>query len=223
MSMTARTIGYLRVSTPEQSFEKNKADILHFANDRNLGRVEWVQEIASGGIAWKKRKIQEVILSLQVGDRIITSELSRLGRSTLEVLEILRAVRERRVDLYSVKERLELDGSIQSKILSTMLALFAELERDFISQRTREALKAKKTAGVRLGRPPGPGKSKLDPNRPEIVALIKNGATKRFIALRYGVTPANLHNWLRKNRITEKPVAMTEPTESDRDRHTEPL
>jgi DNA invertase Pin-like site-specific DNA recombinase len=87
-----------------------------------------------------------------------------------------------------------------------MLALFAELERDFISRRTQEALKAKKAAGVKLGRPRGPGKSRLDPNRPEIVALMANGSTKAFIARRYGVTPANLHNWLKKNGINQQPL-----------------
>jgi DNA invertase Pin-like site-specific DNA recombinase len=201
-----KTVGYLRVSTAEQDLEKNKGDILHFANDRDFGRVEWVQEAVSGGVDWKKRKIYGLIQDLESGDRIVTPELSRLGRSTLEVLEILKIAKAKGIDIYSVKERLELDGSIQSKILSTMLALFAELERDFISQRTREALRARKAAGVQLGRPRGPGKSRLDPNRPEIVALIKNGATKTFIAKRYGVTPGNLHNWLRKNGVTQKPL-----------------
>jgi DNA invertase Pin-like site-specific DNA recombinase len=202
----AKTVGYLRVSTAEQDLEKNKGDILHFANDRDFGRVEWVQEAVSGGVDWKKRKIHGLIQNLESGDRIVTPEMSRLGRSTLEVLEILKIAKAKGIDIYSVKERLELDGSIQSKILSTMLALFAELEKDFISQRTREALKARKAAGVRLGRPRGPGKSRLDPNRPEIVGLLKNGATKTFIAKRYGVTPANLHNWLRKNGVTQKPL-----------------
>ena len=202
----AKTVGYLRVSTAEQDLEKNKGEILHFANDRDFGRVEWVQEAVSGGVDWKKRKIYGLIQDLESGDRIVTPELSRLGRSTLEVLEILKIAKAKGIDIYSVKERLELDGSIQSKILSTMLALFAELERDFISQRTREALRARKAAGVQLGRPRGPGKSRLDPNRPEIVALIKNGATKTFIAKRYGVTPGNLHNWLRKNGVTQKPL-----------------
>jgi len=202
-----RTIGYLRVSTQDQDVEKNKAAILGFSNDRDFGRVEWVQETVSGTTSWQKRKIHSLIQELGNRDRIVTPELSRLGRSTLEVLQIISVARQKGIEIFAVKERLELDGSIQSKILSTLLALFAELERDFISARTREALKARKAAGVRLGRPPGPGKSKLDPNRPEIVALIANGSTKKFIAERYGVTPANLHNWLKKNGITQKPMA----------------
>lgn len=200
----AKTIGYLRVSTQDQDLEKNKADILHFANDRNFGQVEWAQETVSGVTNWRGRKIHGVIQNLENGDRIVTPELSRLGRSTLEVLEILKAAKDKKIDIYSVKEKMELDGSIHSKILSTMLALFAELEHDFISQRTREALRARKAAGVRLGRPRGPGKSRLDPNRPEIIALLRNGSTVTFVAKRYKVTPANLHNWLRKNKVTRK-------------------
>ncbi len=77
----------------------------------------------------------------------------------------------------------------------------AEIERDLISQRTREALRVKKAAGMKLGRPKGPGKSKLDKYQPEIEALLANGATQRFIAKRYDTTEANLHNWLKKRGL----------------------
>lgn len=201
-----RTVGYLRVSTPEQDVEKNKADILHFANDRNFGKVEWIEETVSGKMSWKNRKIKSLIDELIENDCIITPELSRLGRSTLEVLEILKTAKDKGISVYSVKEGLELNGTIQSKIMSTMLALFAELEHDFISQRTKEALRARKAMGVVLGRPPGPGKSKLDKYREEIIALLKNGSTKKFVAERYGTSPPNLHNWLKKNAIDAQPI-----------------
>ena len=200
-----RTVGYLRVSTSEQDIKKNKADILYFANDKNFGKVQWIEETVSGATSWKNRKVKGVIDKLKSDDRIITPELSRLGRSTLEVLEILKVAKDKGINVYSVKEGLELNGSIQSKIMSTMLALFAELERDFISKRTKEALKARKAAGVKLGRPKGPGKSKLDQFREEIIALLRNGSTKRYVARKYGTTPPNLHNWLRKNKIDVKP------------------
>ena len=115
--------------------------------------------------------------TLSNNDVLIVPELSRLGRSTLEVLEIRKVLKDKEVNVYSVKEGLELNGNIQSKIMSTMLSLFAELERDFISARTKEALKARKDAGVVLGRPKGPGKSKLDKHKEEIEALLKNGST----------------------------------------------
>ncbi|HEV8159457.1 MAG TPA: hypothetical protein VGP58_10525, partial [Pyrinomonadaceae bacterium] len=75
--------------------------------------------------------------------------------------------------------------------------------RDLISQRTKEALRYKKEQGIKLGRPKGPGKSKLDRFRPEIEALLKNGSTQKFIAARYGTTEANLHNWLKKNNLKQ--------------------
>ena len=97
------TIGYLRVSTPDQSVEKNKSDILSFANDRDFGKVQWIEETVSGVINWRKRRIFSVIEKLGKNDRIVTPELSRLGRSTLEVLEILKSAKDRGIDVYSVK------------------------------------------------------------------------------------------------------------------------
>jgi DNA invertase Pin-like site-specific DNA recombinase len=90
---------------------------------------------------------------------------------------------------------------MQSKVLATMFALFAELERDFISQRTKEALASRKAMGIKLGRPKGPGKSKLDAYREEIVALLKTGVPKTKAARKYGVMTSTLYNWLRKNKI----------------------
>ncbi len=88
---TKKTIGYLRVSTADQDLDKNKADILHLANEKKLGTVEWVKEKASGKITWRKRKIAQVIDSLKEGDTILVSELSRLGRSMLECMEMCAA------------------------------------------------------------------------------------------------------------------------------------
>ena len=140
-------IAYLRVSTEDQDLEKNKAEVLHFANDRDFGKVKFVQEKVSGKKSWKERKIKTVIDELGKSDRIIVPELTRLGRSTLEVLEILKTAKDKDIAVHSVKEGLNMNGSIQAKIMSTMLALFSELERDFISMRTKEALKARKAAG----------------------------------------------------------------------------
>jgi DNA invertase Pin-like site-specific DNA recombinase len=207
--MTAKkrkTIGYLRVSTTDQDLEKFKADILKFANDKDFGKVEFVQEKVSGfRTSWKDRKLFNVISDLGKDDVLITPELSRLGRSTLEVLEILKEAKDKEINIYSVKEQLELNGSMQSKVMSTMLALFAELEHDFISMRTKEGLAAARAKGRQLGRPKGPGKSKLDPYRPEIESLLKTGSTKVYIAQRYDTSLANLLNWIKKNRIDDKP------------------
>lgn len=97
-----------------------------------------------------------------------------------------------------------LDNSIQSKIVAMAFSMASEIERDLISQRTKEALRYKKAQGIKLGRPKGPDKSKLDKHRPEIEALLKNGSTQKFIANRYDTTEANLHNWLKKNDLKRK-------------------
>lgn len=204
-ALIPRTLAYLRVSTIDQDTEKNKVDILKYANNKDFGKVEFIEEKVSGKVSWKERKIKIIIDDLTKDDRIIVAELSRLGRSTLEVLEILKTAKDKKINVYSVKENLEMNGTIQDKIMSTMLALFSELERDFISQRTKEALRARKAAGVKLGRPKGPGKSKLDKYKEEIVALLKNGSTKAYVAKKYNTSRPNLHNWLKKNNIKAAP------------------
>ena len=205
-SSNFKTIGYLRVSTGDQELEKNKSDILRLANHLNLGQVNFVEEIVSGKVSWKKRKIAEVIAKFSKGDTLIVSELSRLGRSMLECMEILSVAVEKGVRVYAVKGNWSLDSSIQSKIVAMAFSMASEIERDLISQRTKEALRYKKEQGIKLGRPPGPGKSKLDQFRPEIEALLKNGSTQKFIAGRYDTTEANLHNWLKKNSLKRKEV-----------------
>jgi len=205
MATEGMTVAYLRVSTSEQSNEKFQADILKFANDKKFGHVEFHEEVVSGKVHWRKRKIGALLDKMGEGDRILVPELSRLGRSTLEVLDILKTARDKGIAVYDAKGNLELNGdSMQSKVVSTMFALFAELERDFISQRTKEALKARKAAGVKLGRPKGPGKSKLDPHRDEIIALLKTGVPKTKVAGKYGVKTSTLYNWLKKNNILVK-------------------
>ena len=193
-----KTVAYLRVSTTDQDLEKNRADILNLANEKDLGRVHWVEETVSGRVSWKRRKIYQAIEELGEGDNLIVSELSRLGRSMLECMEILSVASEKGVHIYAVKGTWQLDGTIQSKIIAMAFSMAAEIERDLISQRTREALAARKRAGMKLGRPQGVGKSKLDRYRVEIEALLANGATQKFIAQRYGTTESNLSNWLKK-------------------------
>lgn len=196
-----QTIGYLRVSTDEQDLSKNKADILTLANDKNLGKVEFIEERVSGKIHWKKRKIGEVLESLKAGDNIVVSELSRLGRSMLDCMEILSLSAQKGINLYAVKGNWQLDNSIQSKIIAMAFSIASEIEHDLISHRTKEALRYKKANGIKLGRPKGIGKSKLDKFRPEIESLLKNGSTQRYIAQRYGTTEVNLHKWIKKRGL----------------------
>ena len=202
-----KTIAYLRVSTADQDLEKNKADILFFANNHDLGQVNFVEEVASGRKPWRERHIANILEQLQAGDVMIVAELSRLGRSMLECMEILALDTQKHIRVYSVKGDWQLDDSIQSKIIALVFSMAAEIERDLISKRTIEALRFKKAQGMTLGRPKGIGKSKLDIFRPEIESLLANGATQKFIARRYHTTEANLHHWLKKHGLKkEKPT-----------------
>ena len=199
--MQNKTIAYLRVSTVEQDLEKNKADILSFANNKDFGKVKFVEEKVSGTKNWKHRKIKEVIDALSKGDRLIVPEFSRLGRSMLEIMEMLSILKDKEVNVYAVKGNWELNGSLKSKIMAMVFSIASEIERDLISKRTKEALRARKVAGVKLGRPRGAEKSKLDEFKEEIVALLRNGSSKKFVAGRYGTSQVNLYNWLNKNNI----------------------
>lgn len=201
MKKSPKTIAYLRVSTFGQDVKKNRADILKLANEKDLGKVDFVEEKNSGKVPWRKRKIAGILERLKDSDNIVVSELSRLGRSMLECMEILSIASQKGINIFAVKGNWHLDHTIQSKIIAMAFSMAAEIERDLISQRTKEALRARKAAGKPLGRPKGPGKSKLDKYRPEIEALLANGSTQKFIAKRYGTTEANLHNWLRKHGL----------------------
>ena len=192
-----KNIAYLRVSTAEQDLEKNKLAILKLAHDKNLGQVTFVEEKISGKVPWRKRKIAAIINDLQKGDNIILSELSRLGRSMLECMEIIAIASKKGIGMYTVKGDWQLNNSIQSKIVAMTFAMAAEIERDLISKRTKEALQARKAQGKSLGRPKGRGKRKLDVYKEEIHALLANGSTKRHIAKKYGVSEGAVYYWLR--------------------------
>ena len=202
----SRNVAYLRVSTQDQDTEKNKNDILKFANDRAFGTVEFISEKISGTKPWKDRKVKQVIDELGDGDRLIVPELSRLGRSMVDIMSCIAAAKEKGILIYDVKNGFELNGRFQGELMAMIFSIAAQIERDLISARTREGLKAARAKGRLLGRPKGPGKSKLDEFKPEIIALLNNGSTKAFIARRYKTSVPNLYNFLRKNKIDSKPI-----------------
>jgi len=197
-----KVIGYIRVSTVDQDTTKNEAAILKFANNKDFGKVEFVSEKISGMKSWKKRKLYDVVQRLNPDDILIVPELSRLGRSLVNVLDILNELSDKQVRVYSVKEDFQLNGDdMQSKVMRTMLGLFAEIERDLISARTKEGLAAARAKGRMLGRPKGIGKSRLDEHRDEIIALLKNGSQRQFVAKRYKVNPATVTHWLKRHGL----------------------
>ena len=166
------TYGYLRVSTIDQNTEKNKFDVLKSANEKKLGNVEFVEEQISGKSNFKNRQLGILLEKMEQGDILIVPELSRIARSITQIFEVIDITKQKEITLYSIKENFSSnDKSITSTVTTTIFALVAQIERDLISLRTKEALQVKKASGIKLGRPKGKGKSKLDQYKDEIMQL----------------------------------------------------
>lgn len=185
--------GYIRVSTTHQDTESQKFSILEYANRRQLGHVELLSESVSGKTSWKKRQLAGLIDKLAKGDILIVSELSRLGRSMLEIFELISIMLRNNVEIHVVKGDIILKDDLQSKVFTFAFSLGAEIERDLISQRTKEALAAKKSAGVRLGRPDGSKSSKLDEKYHEIAEMRRKGVSVTAIAKIFDTPQPTMH------------------------------
>ena len=195
---------YLRKSTDHQNTENQKLVIYKHAEKEGLIIDHWFDVGCSSRKSNKERRIDELLETIETGDTLIVAELSRLGRSVGQMLSLVDQLIKKQVKLISLKENIRLDGKhdIQSKVMVTMFGLFADIERDLISERTREGLARARANGKLLGRPKGPGKSKLDKHREEIIALLKTGSSKTYLAKKYKVTPPTLYNWLKKRNIS---------------------
>jgi DNA invertase Pin-like site-specific DNA recombinase len=179
-----KTIAYLRTSTDKQDLSHQKLEILEFARRQGLHVDEYVEITISSQKTSKQRRIDELVQMLNETDVLIVTELSRLGRSTAEVIAIVNALVERNIRLIMIKQNLDIHRQdMNSKIMITLFSLFAELERDMISQRTKEALAAKKAQGQTLGKPKGTlQKSKFDNEAERIKELLGYGLSVRKIA-----------------------------------------
>lgn len=191
------TKAFIRVSTVLQDTEKNKIDILQFANSKKLGNVEFIEEHCSGRISYKDRKLGKLLESMSKGDILIVPELSRIARSVTQILEVIKITKDKGIILYSLKENFSNEeDSISATVTSTIFALVAQIERELISLRTREALQARKAQGIKLGRPQGKGKSKLDTHKDDIMKMLSYGVPKTVIAKQYNTSVGNLYNFL---------------------------
>ena len=196
------TYAFIRVSTLEQDTEKNKIDILQFANRLKLGNVDFTEEQCSGKINYKERKLGALLESMQAGDVLIVPELSRIARSITQILEVIKVTKDKGITLYSLKENFcNNEDSISATVTSTIFALVAQIERELISMRTKEALHARKIAGVKLGRPKGKGKSKLDEHREDILKLLSLKVPKTMIARQFNTSVGNLNNFLNRIKV----------------------
>ena len=149
------TYGYIRVSSDKQTVENQRFEIGRFCAAQEIEIDGWIEETISGTRDYDKRKLGELLRNVRAGDLIICSELSRLGRSLYMVMEILSLCMERDCRVWTVKDNFRLGDDIQSKVLAFAFGLSAEIERNLISQRTKEALDRKRAEGVHLGRPKG--------------------------------------------------------------------
>lgn len=195
---------YLRVSTGEQDVKSQKHGILEYVNQNGLGKVTFIEDTASGRKKWRERKLGELITdTVKSRDVIIFAETSRIARSTLQVLEVLQECATLGVTVHMAKEGRVIDDSLGSKVMVTVLGLAAEIERDMISIRTKEALAAKKAAGVILGRPHGSrsAKTKLDDHEHVIRGYLDKKISKRAIAKLVDCAPSTLYEWLKRKGI----------------------
>lgn len=191
---------YIRVSTDKQTVENQRFEITKFAGQQKFDIDVWVEETVSGTRAAKDRKLGTLLKKIKKGDMLIVSEISRLGRRLMEVMSILNACMLKNIILLTVKERYELGNNIQSQILAFAFSLSAQIERDLISQRTREGLARRMASGQKLGRPVGShnSKYKLTGKEKRIEKMMEAGMSKAEMARRLKVNRNTLMAFLKK-------------------------
>lgn len=199
-----KTVAYLRVSTNHQDVESQELEIRRYAEQRNIKVDEYIRVEMSTRRSKKERRINDLMLMLNQGDTLIVSELTRLGRSLGEVAQTFEKLNDIGVRLISIKEDIDTDGKkpdLTLKIKISMFCMFADMERHFISERTKRGLETAKKRGVRLGRPPGPGKSKLDGKEDEIKALLEKKISKAGIARIMDVSRTAMWSFIKRRGL----------------------
>ncbi len=194
------TIAYIRKSTDKQSFEHQEFEIKEYARKNNLKIDRWVEESISSRKELKKRQLGKLLEELQDGDILIATEISRLGRSLLEVMGILQTCLEKNCQVWTIKESYNLKNDLQSQLLAVVFSIGVSIERSLLSQRTKTALDAKKAAGVKLGRPFGAEskKLKLSKNTKRIRDLLDKKVPKAQIARIMGVQKITLRRFIKR-------------------------
>ena len=194
------TYGYIRVSTDRQSVDNQRFEIEKFCAKHNLKIGRWIEETISGAKSPEKRLLGSLLAEVKKDDLIICSELSRLGRSLFMIMSILNHLMLNGVTIWTIKDNYRLGDNIQSKVLAFAFGLSAEIERDLISQRTKEALARKRAEGKVLGRPHGRKSSrvKLSGHEEEIRRLLDQRASKSAIGRRFGVNRMTVDSFLRE-------------------------
>lgn len=192
-------IAYLRVSTEKQFIENQKEEILRFAEKNGVTIDKWYKETVSGTVSTKERKLARLLKRMKPGDSLIVTEISRLSRTLLEIMNILNLCIKKKVVLYSTKEGYVFQDNINSKVLGFAFGLVAEIERNLISIRTKEALARRKQEGMILGRRKGSiTKMKiLHENKLMIVESLKEGKSQESMARRLGVSRSTVSRYIK--------------------------
>jgi len=202
----SKTIAYIRTSTDKQDLTNQKLEIYEFARKKALSIDEFIEIEISSQKSNAERKIEELTHKLADSDTLIVTELSRLGRSTAQVIDLVNELVKRNIRIIVIKQNLDMrKHDMNSKIIITMFSLFSELERDMISSRTKEALAARKSQGIVLGKPKGTlQKSKFDAHMPRIKELLTVGLSVRKIAKVLGYNNhISLNTYLKKRKIKQ--------------------
>lgn len=199
--------GYIRVSSDKQTVENQRFEINNFCNKNNLKIDGWIEETISGTKSYTKRQLGLLLKKITQNDLIICAELSRLGRNLFMIMEILNICMTKECKVWTIKDNYRLGDDIQSKVLAFAFGLSAEIERNLISQRTKEALARKKAEGVILGRPKGkktdPSKHKLFKKQSLIMGLIIEGISQRQIAKICKVDRNTLSRFIKNNKLSK--------------------
>lgn len=195
--------GYIRVSTERQNTENQRFEILNFAESKGINIEKWIDETISATKKLDERKFGKLLKKMKKGDQLIVTELSRLGRNLMQIMKILHDCMERDIMVYTIKEKYELGNNINSKVLAFAFGLSAEIERNLISQRTKEALARKKAEGMILGRPKGRKSShvKLTGKEKEIKSLLDKSVSKSAIGRILGVHRLTVSNFMKENEL----------------------
>lgn len=189
---------YIRVSTELQNYSNQEYEISEYCKRNQYTVSKWTSESISGTIKVEKRKLGKLVKRMNKGDLLICTELSRLGRNMLMIMGILNECSSKGIAIHTIKDNFRLDDNINSKIIAFAFALAAEIERNLISQRTKEALAARKMKGIKLGRPVGSSKKKLSfcKQREEIFQMLKTGKSISEIARDLGIHRNTLRKYL---------------------------
>ena len=199
-----KTIGYLRVSSDKQTVDNQRLAILDYCQKNDLKVDDWIEVNMSARRTPTQRRIDELLDRLENGDCLVVAELSRLARSVGQIAVTVNTLLKNKVRFISIKENIKLNGrqDMQTKVMITMFSLFSEIERDLISERTKEGLRRARAEGKLLGRPKGTiGKSKLDGKEEEIKKFLKGGINKTNIARYLGVSWSTLENFIKTRKL----------------------